>query len=685
EWTALLKAYAAIGPDGHLVVLEGEAGIGKTRLAESFLLHVQRRNAATITVRCYEGETNLAYGPFIAALRAAVGQPDRARWLEEIPSHALSEAARLLPELASLQPALPPAPPLDSPGAQSRFFEGVSQVLLAACGGVPPGLLFFDDLHWADAASLDLLTYLLRRLRGRPVCVVVTWRSEQVPAGHRLRYLEAEMERAGMATVLPLGRLSRSAVMELVQAVAASGTALPEGIGGHLHQETEGLPFFLVEYLAAMAQGMQLDPNTDWSLPGGVRDLLHSRLHAVSETAGQLLNTAAVIGRSFDFDTLRMASGRGEEETLSALEELIAHGLVAEVRGAAGDGALIYDFGHEKLRTLVYEETSLARRRLLHRRIAEALAGRARGQRNSGALAGQIAHHYRLAGQDAEAAEYFKLAGEHARSLYANAEALAHFRTALGLGHPDTAALHEAVGDLQTLGGEYSAALTSYETAAALCDEDALAGLEHKLANVHHRRGEWELAESHFEAALAVLGEAGPAEEQARLYADWSLAAHHQGQTGKALDLARRALDLAESARDTRALAQAHNILGILTHDQGDLQAARHHLEQSLRLAETLGDVSARVAALNNLALVYSAGGELEQARALTETALGLCKSQGDRHREAALHNNLADLLHAAGQFEAAMAHLKQAVTIFAEIGAEAGTLQPEIWKLVEW
>ena len=91
------------------------------------------------------------------------------------------------------------------------------------------------------------------------------------------------------------------------------------------------------------------------------------------------------------------------------------------------------------------------------------------------------------------------------------------------------------------------------------------------------------------------------------------------------------------------------------------------------------------MAALNNLALVYSAGGELEQARALTETALGLCKSQGDRHREAALHNNLADLLHAAGQFEAAMAHLKQAVTIFAEIGAEAGTLQPEIWKLVEW
>ncbi|MFQ5813568.1 MAG: AAA family ATPase, partial [Anaerolineae bacterium] len=685
EWATLLKAYAAIGADGHFVILEGEAGIGKTRLAEEFLAYLRARGAATMTARCYEGETNLAYGPFIEGLRAAIGQPGRAGWLENTPAHWLSEAARLLPEVASLRPGLPPALPLDSPGAQSRFFEGISQVLLAVCGGPPPGVLFFDDLHWADAASLDLLTYLVRRLRGRPLCILVTWRSGQVSAGHRLRHLLAEAQRAGTATLLPLSRLSLSAVMELVQReVLSKRQALPEGLGERLYRETEGLPFFLVEYLVAMAEGADV-ASSDWPLLGSVRDLLHSRLATVTETGWQLLTTAAVIGRSFDFDTLQEASGRSDDETVTALEALLAQRLVEEVRGGAGERGLICDFSHEKLRALVYEEASLARRRLLHRRVAEAFVGRVRGRRETGPLASQIAHHYRLAGQEAKAAEYFKQAGEHARALYANAEALAHFRSALALGHPEAAALHEAIGDLQTLLGEYGAALTSYETAAALGDPHTLANLEHKLGNVHHRRGKWELAESHFQAALAALGEEGFAGERARLYADWSLTAHRRGQTGQALDLARRGLELAETAGDTHALAQAHNILGILARSQGDLEKARHHLEHSLALAETLSDPSARTAALNNLALACGAGGETERALALVETALALCAEQGDRHREAALHNNLADLLHASGQSEAAMSHLKQAVAIFAEIGVEAGTWQPEIWKLVEW
>jgi tetratricopeptide (TPR) repeat protein len=489
-----------------------------------------------------------------------------------------------------------------------------------------------------------------------------------------------------MATVLPLPRLSLSSVTELVRSV---GALRSEDMSERLYRETEGLPFFLVEYLAMLAQG-NADKTLalgDWSLPGGARDLLHSRLALVSETGGQLLSTAAVIGRSFDFETLREASGRGDEETVAALEGLVSQGLVKEVRAGEGNGAgmLMYDFGHEKLRALVYEETSLARRRLLHRRVAEALLTRARAQRKIGPVASQIAQHYQLSGQDAEAAEYFRLAGEHARALYANAEALAHFRLALALGHPQAAVLHEAIGDLQTLAADYGTALTAYETAAAFCEPGALGRLEHKLGDVHHRRGEWDHAESHFRAALAAWGEIGFAGERARLYADWSLTAHRQGQTQQALDLAHRAMELAEQIGDAQALAQAHNILGILAASQGDLDRARRDLERSLALAETLGDPGARAAALNNLALACGAAGEIERAIQLAETALALCASQGDRHHEAALHNNLADLLHVVGKSDTAMSHLKQAVTILSEIGVQAGTVQPEIWKLAEW
>ncbi len=688
EFSTLLQAYDSIGNSGRVIILEGEAGIGKTRLAEEYLSQVQTRGATVIAARCYEGETELAYGPVVAGLRSAIAHKNDTRWLEGIPATWLSEAARLLPELVSMRPGLPPAPPLDSPGVQSQFFEGLRQVLLAVCrdggNGEHPGVLFFDDVHWADGASLELLTYMVRRLREQPLCLMFTWRNRQLSGDSRLNHLLAEAQRFGLATILALSRLSGSTIKELVQSITGESKE-SAGLSERLYQETEGIPFFLTEYLAAIARGVLAPENKEWALPGGVRDLLHSRLAAVSEIGSQLLTTAAVVGRSFDFDTLREASGRSEEETVIALEELIAQGLVEEVRGGSNERALTYDFCYENLRALVYEETSLARRRLLHRRIAEALAGRARGHSEIGVLPDTIARHYQMAGNDAAAANYFKIAGERARALYANKEALAHFRMALALGYPDSAGLHEAIGDLHTLLGEYNAALKSYETAAALCNPAALANVEHKLGIVYQRRGEWELAESHLEAALHALEDAESAGERAKIYIDWSLIAHHRDEISQALELAQEALKLAETAQDMRALAQAHNLLGILANSQGNVEGARHLLERSLALAERLNDPVIRVAALNNLALAYRNSGAIDQALALSETALALCASLGDRHREAALHSNMADLLHAAGRTQDAMSHLTKSVSILSEIGEEAGTLQPEIWKLTEW
>jgi DNA-binding SARP family transcriptional activator len=645
EWEALLGSYRSIEEAGHVVVVEGEAGIGKTRLAEEFVANVRAAGATAVIARCYAGEKNLAYGPFVEGLSAALGREDADR-LKGLPAGSVQEAARLLPDLANLSPDSPPAPPLDTPGARSRFFREVVRVLLKVLDGPPPGVLFFDDLHWADDASLSLLTYLVRRLDDKPICVLLTWRAGEVHEVQRLRELLAEARRSGRATALTLERLSPASVEELVgHAVPGAGM-----LGTRLSEETEGLPLFLTEYLTAVEKG-ELDVGDEaWTLPGGVQDLLRTRLLTVGEAAGQVLAAAAVVGRSFDFDTVRAASGRGEEETLTALEELTSRGLIREVGSPVG-GAPAYDFDHDKLRTLVYEETSLARKRLLHRRAAVALEGQARG-READALAGQIARHHRLAGQDDEAARYYRLAGDYARSLHANSDALTHYEEALALGHPDASALHEAIGDLRTRAGEYGAALASYEAAASSAGQGDLSVLEHKIGNVHARRGERDLARSHYESALEARGEPGGevAGGLAQLYADWSLLSHGQDERDEATGLARRALELAEGTGDRRSLAQAHNMLGILAGRAGDQQAALRHLEKSLDLAEALGDSDVKVAALNNLALAREHGGESGEALRLAETALALCVASGDRHREAALHNNLADLLHAAGR-----------------------------------
>ncbi len=686
ELAALIRACERHGAAGYLVAIEGEAGIGKTRLAEELLAHTRGRGATAITVRCYEGEAGVAYGPIIEGLRAALAQTACAGRLDALPAHWLAEAGRLLPELSALRPGLPPPPPLDAPGGQSRFFEGLRQAFGAMCAGPVPNVLFLDDMHWADAASLDLLAYLVRRLRGQPLFILATWRSDAGPTLARLRALAAEAQRAGHGALLTLHRLALADVLELARSLAATGAALPEGSAGRLYHETEGLPLFLAAYLEALAQDGAAGWDGVWAVPRGVADLLAGRLAAVGDAARQALQAAAVIGHSFDLDALQAVSGRSDEEVVSALEALAGRGIVREIAGDEG-ATPHYDFTHEKLRALVYDDTSLARRRLLHGRAARALAERARGRRGAEAQAAPIGRHYRLAGHDAEAAAWLALAGDHARGLYANAEALAHYQAALALGHPESSRLHQAVGDMHTLLGAYTAALASYETAAALCDPDssALVPIEHKLGNLHARRGEWAAAEAHYHAALTAAQAAGQRAAACHILSDASLAAHAQGQAARASTLAREALAAAGAADDQSGLAQAHNILGILARSRGESATAIAQLTRGLAIAELLPDPTSHIAVLNNLALARADGGDLAGAAALAQQALALCVEMGDRHREAALRNNLADLLHAAGREAEAMAQLKQAVVIFAEIGIQAGDAGPEIWKLTEW
>jgi predicted ATPase/DNA-binding SARP family transcriptional activator len=687
----LIQTYQGLKTDGCFVALNGEAGIGKTRLAETFLAKAREQGAQVFLARCYAGEAGLAYAPFIEGLFAALAYPETTARLQSLPGAVLAEASRLLPAVLAAGQRAGEINAFDIPaagdGAQARFFEALRQVIITLVAGPHPGILFLDDFHWADTASLDLLTYLARRLRNLPLLIITTWRREAGDTTHRLETLAGELNRLGQSLRLNLDRMDLAQVEALVQNYPGMATgAHTNELAKRLYKESEGLPFVAVEYLSALAARGALNQGEgnqqDWEMPAGVRDLLHSRLSGLDPAAQQLISTAAVIGRSFDFNTLRDTSGRSDFETIEGLEKLLASGLVIE-QGAGSTADVRYDFTHEKLRELIYEDTSLARRRLLHRRAAETLAKSQSGRLEQ---AGLVAYHFAQAGNHAQAAEYHLLAGERARRLFANMEALAQFQAALAAGHPDVAGLHEAIGDLRTLRGEYAAALVSYQTASAMCSPGCLANLEYKLGSVHQRLGEWDLAESHYQASLEALDEDDPAINfRVRLHANRSLVAHMRGDLHTAEDLARQSLHLAQQVNDPTALAQANNTLGVLARARHEQEQAIAYLEASLSAAETLDDPLAQIAALNNLALAHGEHGSLDQAIKLARQALSLCQKRGDRHREAALHNNLADLFHRAGREEEAMEQLKQAVVIFAEIGAPVEGALPEIWKLTEW
>ena len=307
EWQALVGEHRACEPDGRLVVIEGEPGVGKTRLGEELLEVARGDGKIAVAARSHEGESGIGFGLVAAALRAALDAAGEGP-LAQVPPHWRAEAARLVPEVATVDATAAG----DSLAAQQRLYEGLANVLAGLVSSQPPGVLFLDDLQLADPASLGMIGYLVRRLEGRPMLVVAAWRAEEIGADH------AVLRRSAHRVIRP-GRLSRADVAELA---AAAGL---EERAPHVFDETEGLPLFVVEYLAAVGGAAE-----DGDLPGGVRELLAARLDGIGEAATQLLTAAAVIGRSFDVDVLRAAAGRGEDETAAGLEELTRRGLLVE-------------------------------------------------------------------------------------------------------------------------------------------------------------------------------------------------------------------------------------------------------------------------------------------------------------------------------------------------------------------
>ena len=440
--------------------------------------------------------------------------------------------------------------------------------------------------------------------------------------------------------------------------------------------ESEGLPLYVVE---ALAGGSPDEPG----LPRSVQALLRDRIASVGEAAGQVLAAASVIGRSFDLPTVRAASGRTEEETIDALEELIRRGIVRESSDGPG-GAIRYDFSHGRLRDAAYEATSLARRRLLHRRTAEALR---HGQTTTGhdpiARSALIGAHEREAGRPAEAVAAYLEAAARAEAVYANREAIEHLDASLALGNPNAAAANARIGELRSRLGEYPGAIAALETAAALAGPADLPAIEISLGRVHGRRGDLAAATSHLESALAAPDLHD--DLRARALAERSIIALRARNLAVASETAAAARAAAIRAGDPNLVGLAERLVGLVARASGDLGAAREALERSVTLAADDPDPTATIAALTGLALAQAADGAVDEAVASAGRAVAACRRIGDRHLEAAVENHLADLLHEAGRNDESMAHLKRAVALFAEVGEGAPEREPGLWTLAAW
>lgn len=632
ETDALLGIWRRAAGDGSGAVIVGAPGLGRTSLATQLRTTVDDAGGASISLRGHAAELGLAYAAIVDLTKAlAVRDP------------SLAES------LAGVGQAV------ESPGERVRLFDLVRDAVSRTLSGHHPGLLVVDDAHWLDPTSFDLLGYLLRR-PPPGVLVLATLRSDAFDGASL----------GDVSSVIILKPWDASQTEQALSALTSSAVNADEAF-----RRTGGNPRLVTEYALAAAQA-------DSSPLNQLHDLVGVRLANAPAHTRQTLGAAAVLGTVADPELVRQVSGRDEVETVQSLEEAVSRGLLVEDLERGG-----YDFPYDALRDMVVQRIGLARLRLLNGRAADALMRR-HASAGTGAPAARVARHLAMAGREPEAVQWYWEAAQQSMTLYAHREALEHLLAALALGH-NPAVSHAAVGDALTSLGRYHEALVAYEQAAAATpgdDPNGLAVIEHKLAEVHDRLGEWDVARAHLESAADLLADGGSLPMRAQVAADLALVDYRQGDPA-AGKVAQQALDLAEESGDTLSMSQAKNVLGVLALAEEDHPSAFRYLDASRTLAHAAGSTELEVAALNNLARMYAQGGAIDEALGAAQQALDLGLAQGDLHRAASLHDHMADLLHLAGREAEAMEHLKAAAVAFGAV--DEARLRPEVWKLVSW
>lgn len=625
EMAVLERSLQGVDEGGRVVVVVGDTWMGKTRVLEDFAAEATTQGHRVLLGRGYRAEQTLPYGVVVQLLRGA----HDAGWLSSsIPDWALAEVSRLLPDIES------PTPPIDGLG-ETRLHDAVALILLSFAADRPL-VLGVDDAQWVDDGSISLLSYVTHRLSDAGMLLIVT---------------TDRTDRDGARSRTALDSFSRDGVeVELGPLRLSDLGHLPPDVAAAAIDATGGIPLLVAEHLAG----------NDTS--AGAVKYVADRLAALSPLASQVATTAAILDGAFDAELLHATSGRGIDEVVDAVEELLEHGVLREVPGTDGN----LGFTLDAMARALDRGVSAVRRRLLHARAAGALTNRSGAGRDA-ASAATIAYHLLRGGRADEAAVWYARAGDLAADVYAHQEAVAAYEAALAAGGEDPS-IRLRLGTVLLGASRFDGAMEAFTAAAALGDVATRAAAEHRIGDVHRRLGHFDQAEHHFR--LAEVEHPKPWD----LYADWSLLAHRRGDRDGSASHARRSVELAVASGDASSEARARNILGVVTD-------APSEVERALSLAGH--DPEIRMACLNTLAYDAARRDDTDRALALIAEALDLAGRVGDRHREAALYNHLADLHHRVGRDADAHEALAEAVRRFADI--QPGGWEPEVWLLTHW
>lgn len=678
---------------GRLVLISGEAGLGKTRLVVEIQREARSAGFLCLTGHCLYQEDPNPYLPFVEILQSyldtretMVGAPDD----EDTITHLVARLSNFLPYAATGKtPSAPDA--LGWADAQTALFETIRQVL-TALGQRQPLFLFVDDLQWASTATLRLLHYLARNIQAAPILLVGTFRDEDIQqeAGaepHPLQEVMQRMSRERLFERLTLSPLTREQSDALVKHVLP-GAPEDADFLARVYAETEGNPFFILEALRMwQEEGLLVYTEAGWRLvgkpeemrvPQRVHDVIIRRLQRLDETSREILDVAAVMGRRFTVETISAALGLSKVELLRRLGRLEKnHQLIAFESGT-------YTFTHHLIRDVLYEELAEPLRVEYHliiaKRLEELFAGRIEE------VAYDLAHHFYQGADFRTALRYAQMATERAERQWALDEALHFNHLALNSiahlpGDPHyvqqerdlrqrRAALLQVAGDLQ-------GALEQLERALALCEQQRDAAREAEvlteIARLHARKGEWETALQLASRAMGLAEKAGAAPIIAQALSVRAIILFQTGNWDDALDSLRWADGLVQGEEHALLRARILGNMGNILDAQGRKEDAIRHYRQAIRIFEAGGRLLDSARGSLNLGFVYASMGKPAEARTCYQDALAIFRKVGDVYHTALTHQHLAELELAQGDITTAADLCRIARDTFLRIGDELG------------
>jgi len=583
------KLQAARRGQGSVILLAGDSGVGKTRLAHEALHAAALSGMATLAGAAYEQEGRLPYQPFVEAFDRYLAEQRRPPDQHPISYYKPVRKSDLQQEHGALFKA--------------------TAAFLTALATQRPVVMLLDDLHAADEASLSLFHYLARQTRAAPLISLATYRTDLLmpptsPFGRLLNGLYREH----IAEILYLPHLAEQDTAQIISHIL-SGAASPTLVQS-IFDITEGNPFFIQEIIQAMLKADQLWQEMDqWRLRPGVslaapaqlQDLLRERVLQLGSTVESVLSAAAVIGREFRFSTLAAVTGLAEAELLDVMDAALKGYLLEET----GEG---YRFRHALIRQTLYDGLSQARRAWLHTRTAEAIEALYSNQPE--ALRPHVealAFHYQQSNSRNRALPYLQQAGQKAIEIYAIEVALNYFQQALALldelGLDDRAQRWQI---LRRLGWCAYVLADTLQAVACLEQALALAPTENWQPSARDRlqlhlsaafalttAGDMAAAIRHLHAAMMEVGETGwESAEYAHLLYQVALQHWHQDEYQEAFEVARWSLEVAGPLNDPEVTARAYEILALAAHSLGDWQQGLTFEEQRAKLVGPNPDVS---------------------------------------------------------------------------------------------